>query len=152
MHTLCQCRSDLAFQPGKQIGRRGPQDTVPALLIQRQSTDASQALLSPTPTVFSLMCAARWRPPITAAPVQMAWPKMPPMVTPKGSSLAASLQVQWNQRVFVEIADSDLGARHLLERAANLGPQAKWRCANVQYSTSPRFTANDYISGAPHYL
>ena len=40
-------------------------------------------------TVRSLMCAAIWRPPITAAPVQIAWPRMPPSVTPYTSVDAA---------------------------------------------------------------
>jgi hypothetical protein len=30
---------------------------------------------------------------MTAAPVHMAWPRMPPTVTPRGSSLAARLCV-----------------------------------------------------------
>ena len=45
-----------------------------------------------TPTVFSSMCVARCRPPSTAAPVQTRWPRMPPKVTPKGSSEAANLK------------------------------------------------------------
>lgn len=40
-------------------------------------------------TVRSLMWAAIWRPPSTAAPVQIAWPRMPPSVTPYTSVDAA---------------------------------------------------------------
>lgn len=45
-----------------------------------------------TATVCSLMCEARCRPPMTAAPVHAQWPRMPPMVTPYTSSEAARLR------------------------------------------------------------
>jgi hypothetical protein len=35
------------------------------------------------------MCAARWRPPITAAAVHAAWPMIDPTVTPTTSEEAA---------------------------------------------------------------
>jgi hypothetical protein len=46
-----------------------------------------------TPTALSLMCVARWRPPMTAAAVHSAWPAIEPTVTPTTSCDAASPMV-----------------------------------------------------------
>lgn len=48
-----------------------------------------------TCTVRSWMWVASWRPPITAAPVQMECPRMPPSVTPTMSIDAASPAQQY---------------------------------------------------------